>query len=293
MKETNKSSSCCEPGCCGSEVVIKDLELAASDSIKSMVREKYAQVAQMESSCCGIGGGCGMPEVTSFSESYVGKAGYNPDADLGLGCGMPTDLARIKAGDTVVDLGSGAGNDVFVARAQTGESGRVIGVDMTPEMIQKARLNNSKMNFNNVEFRLGEIEYLPVDSGSVDVVISNCVLNLVPDKARAFNEIFRILKPGGHFSVSDIVLTGPLPVAALEAAILYTGCVSGALQKDEYLDKAKQAGFADIQIDREREINLPTSVLEGCLTPDQFQEFAQSGTRILSLNLFGKRPNLS
>jgi arsenite methyltransferase len=289
MEITKKSSACCDPGCCSEDA---KPEIQSAETVKAMVREKYALVAQTESSCCGIGtgGGCGMPEVTSFSESYAGKAGYNPDADLHLGCGQPTELARIKPGDVVVDLGSGAGNDVFVARAITGETGKVIGVDMTPEMIQKARKNNLKMGFSNVEFRLGEIEHVPVDSQTANVVLSNCVLNLVPDKAKAFAEIYRILKPGGHFSVSDIVLTGPFPVAALSAAILYTGCVSGALQKDDYITKARLAGFTNIQVDREREIQLPPSVLAECLTPMQIQELKNSGTRILSINLYGQKP---
>jgi SAM-dependent methyltransferase len=286
MKIMNKASTCCDPGCCVEEV---QPELETAEKVKAMVREKYGAIAKTEASCCD-GGGCGMPEVTSFSESYAGMAGYHPGADLGLGCGLPTDLARIKAGDTVVDLGSGAGNDVFVARAQAGPTGKVIGVDMTPEMIAKARGNNQKMGFNNVEFRQGEIEKMPVESESANVVISNCVLNLVPDKAKAFAEIYRILKPGGHFSVSDIVLSGPLPEAALEAAILYTGCVSGALQKADYLAKAELAGFTEIQVDKEREIVLPNSVLEGCLTQEQIGELANSGTRILSINLFGKKP---
>ncbi len=286
MKIINKTSACCEPGCCVEEV---KPELETAEKVKALVREKYGSIANTESSCCGVGGGCGMPEVTSFSESYSGKDGYHPDADLGLGCGQPTDLARIKVGDTVVDLGSGAGNDVFVARAQIGAAGKVIGVDMTPEMIKKARANNQKMGFNNVEFRLGEIEDAPVESGSANVVISNCVLNLVPDKTKAFSEMYRILKPGGHFSVSDIVLTGPLPEAALQAAILYTGCVSGALQKEDYVAKARQAGFTEIQVDREREIQLPHSVLDACLTPTQIREFTESGTKILSINLYGKK----
>ena len=287
MKITKSTEACCSPGCCSAEV---EEAVSSPEAIKAMVREKYGSVAQTEGSCCG--GGCGMPEVTSFSESYQGKAGYNSDADLGLGCGLPTELARIRAGDVVVDLGSGAGNDVFVARAQTGSAGKVIGVDMTAEMIEKARRNNLKMGFDNVEFRLGEVEHLPVETGTVDVVISNCVLNLVPDKSRAFAEMFRILKPGGHFSVSDIVLLGRLPEAAMQAAILYTGCVSGAVQKADYLAQARQAGFTAIRVDREREIRLPDSVLAECLTSEQIREFKAADAHILSINLYGEKPGI-
>ncbi len=300
--EKQKEGACCEPGCCGAvetQAQTESLKESQTESeteieserLKAQVREKYASIAvQAETSCCGGGGGCGMAEVTTFSEEYSGMDGYVADADLHLGCGVPTDLARLRAGDAVVDLGSGAGNDAFVARALVGEAGRVIGVDMTPQMVAKARANNRKMGYANVEFRLGEIEHVPVESGSADVVLSNCVLNLVPDKDRAFAEMFRILKPGGHFSVSDIVLSAPLPDFARKAAELYTGCVSGAQEKSGYLETARRAGFQGIRVDREREINLPDSLLEENLTPDQRAEFRASGVKILSINLFGERP---
>src|SRR3989338_2079512 len=180
--------------------------------IKQTIKEKYGEIAkqskeQNESSCCGAGG-CSTVDYAVFSENYNQLEGYVPDADLGLGCGLPTAFALIKKGDTVLDLGSGAGNDCFVARALTGETGKVIGVDMTEVMIAKARENAEKLNFNNVEFRLGDVESLPIGGNRIDVVISNCVLNLVPDKEKAFAEMYRVLKPGGHFSVSDVVLKG-------------------------------------------------------------------------------------
>ena len=204
-----------------------------AEDLKLIVKEKYGEIAkqsnQQSSSCCGTSSCCSGVDYTAFSESYENQKGYNPDADLNLGCGIPTEYAHIKTGDTVIDLGSGAGNDCFVARALVGETGKVIGVDMTEAMINKARINTEKLGFNNVEFRLGDIENMPVSENLADVVISNCVLNLVPDKEKAFNEIFRILKPGGHLSVSDVVLRGELHEKIQQAAEMYAGCVSGAI----------------------------------------------------------------
>src|SRR4051812_13812939 len=183
--------------------MIKTYTMETNDQTKELVRQKYSEIALQDketnqSSCCGSG--CCSTEVYNImADDYTQLDGYNPDADLGLGCGLPTQFAQIKKGDIVIDLGSGAGNDCFVARAETGESGKVIGIDMTPAMIEKARENAEKMNFNNVEFRLGEIEKMPVTANTANVVVSNCVLNLVPDKGRAFCEINRVLKPGGHF----------------------------------------------------------------------------------------------
>lgn len=232
------------------------------NTIKESVRRHYGEIARRAGlpsapSCCGA------PELpTSVSESYEGIAGHAPDADLALGCGLPTAFADLRPGEVVLDLGSGAGNDVFVAARAVGESGRVIGVDMTPEMIEKAERNRQKLGLAGVEFRMGEIESLPVETGSVDAVISNCVLNLVPDKARAFSEIRRVLKPGGRFTVSDIVVEGELPEDVRKSAEMWAGCVSGAVGKEEYLSLARQAGF-QVRVETERVIPVPVLGLEG------------------------------
>ena len=239
----------------------------SSSDIKENVKKHYAGIAiqasgRSASSCCGptpCGCDSGNADLT---DAYSRLPGYEPDADLGLGCGVPVDLAGIKNGDTVLDLGSGAGNDVFVARHLVGETGRVIGVDMTEEMIRKAESNKSKLGYGNVEFRLGEIENLPVGADTIDVVISNCVLNLVPDKTRAFSEIHRVLKPGGHFSISDIVLSGELPPALASDVAMYAECVAGALQKEDYLAKIRSAGFSGVEVKREQLVPIPEETLE-------------------------------
>src|ERR1700744_1557803 len=212
----------------------------SNDELKEIVKQKYSEIALQDketnqSSCCGSG--CCSTEVYNImSDDYTQMEGYNPDADLGLGCGLPTQFAKIKKGDVVIDLGSGAGNDCFIARAETGETGKVIGIDFTPAMIEKARANAEKLGFHNVEFRQGDIENMPVTADFADVIVSNCVLNLVPDKYAVFQEIYRVLKPAGHFSISDIVLAGSLPKKIQEAAEMYAGCVSGAIQKQAYLE---------------------------------------------------------
>lgn len=267
-----------------------------SEELKASVRDAYGQIAvqskdRNEASCCGSGG-CGTIEsaVMMSGENYTSMPGYNADADLGLGCGIPTQYSRIKAGHTVLDLGSGAGNDVFIARAQTGETGRVIGVDMTPAMLEKARANNAKLGHSNVEFRLGEIESLPVESGSVDVVVSNCVLNLVPDKQKAFSEIKRVLKPGGQFTISDIVLDGVLPDNLRAAAEMYAGCVSGAMQKREYLGLVVELGFENLQILKEKTISLPDDILGNYLSQEEISSFKNSGVGIKSVTVTAARP---
>jgi ubiquinone/menaquinone biosynthesis C-methylase UbiE len=219
--------------------------------------------------------------------------GYVPDADLGLGCGLPTQFAEIKKGDTVVDLGSGAGNDCFVARAITGESGKVIGIDMTEAMIDKARENAEKLGFNNVEFRFGDIEKIPLTADSADVVVSNCVLNLVPDKRKAFQEIFRILKPNGHFSISDVVLVGKLPESLREASEMYVGCVSGALQKSEYLDIINRSGFVNCKVQKEKLITLPDDILADYLTVKQIEDYKNSGVGIYSITVYAEKPKVT
>jgi SAM-dependent methyltransferase len=265
-----------------------------AEDLKLIVKEKYGEIAsqsklQNQSSCCGSSCGCGDSTYAIFSDDYSKLKGYNPDADLGLGCGIPTEFARIRQGDTVIDLGSGAGNDCFVARSLTGESGMVIGIDMTEAMIEKARINAAKIGFANVEFRLGDIENMPVNHGSADVIISNCVLNLVPDKVKAFSEIFRVMKPGGHLSVSDVVLYGLLPWQIREAAEMYTGCVSGAIQKDDYLQIIKDAGLMNIQVQKEKAITIPDEILLQYLNPDQLSEFKKSGAGIFSITVYAEK----
>lgn len=266
-------------------------------ALKNVVREKYAAIAhqsrgQNETSCCGATASCGGDEVYSvMSDDYADIKGYNPDADLGLGCGLPTEFAKIKQGNTVVDLGSGAGNDAFVARQLVGETGKVVGVDFTEQMVEKARANVEKLGYRNVEFRLGDIEDMPATDMSADVIISNCVLNLVPNKHKVFSEIFRVLKPGGHFSISDIVLQGELPSMWKEVAELYAGCVSGAIQKSDYLAIIEEAGFINITIQKDKTIHIPDEVLRSHLGADDIEAYKKSKTRIVSVTIYAERPS--
>jgi SAM-dependent methyltransferase len=260
---------------------------------KDMVRAKYAEIALQDkgtnaSSCCGTGG-CSTEVATIMSDDYSALDGYNPDADLSLGCGLPTEFALIKPGHTVLDLGSGAGNDCFVARAATGPDGRVIGVDFTPEMLAKARENARKLDYQNVEFRQGDIETLPLSACMVDVVVSNCVLNLVPNKRQALSEVLRVLKPGGHFSISDVVLVGDLPPQLQGAAEMYAGCVSGALQQDEYLGIIRELGFEEITVQKRKPIIIPDDILANYLSTDEIAAFKASGTGIFSVTVFAKK----
>ena len=264
------------------------------ERIKEMVKEKYSEIAEQSleenlTSCCGAGG-CGPSDYTIMSDDYTKVDGYNTDADLGLGCGIPTEFAQIKEGDTVVDLGSGAGNDVFVARQLAGTNGKVIGIDMTQTMIDKARANNEKLGYNNIEFRLGEIENMPIGGNSTDVVISNCVLNLVPNKANAFKEIYRILKPWAHFSISDIVIVGNLPEAIKKASEMYAGCVAGAIQKQYYLNMLSATGFINIKVQKEKTINIPDEILRKYLSESELKNFKESETGIYSITVFGQKP---
>jgi len=264
------------------------------DSLKRLVKEKYAEIAnnskgQNDPSCCGDSSCCGDNEYTIFSDDYSGQHGYHPDADLGLGCGIPTEYARIKPGDTVIDLGSGAGNDCFVARALVGEKGLVIGIDFTKAMIDKARENADKLGYKNVRFRYGDIESMPIAANKADVVISNCVLNLVPDKERAYREIFRVLKSGGHFSISDVVLKGLLPIGIKEAAEMYAGCVSGALQMDDYLKIITKSGFVNTTIQKEKVITVPDEILLKYLNRQELDEFKASGAGIYSITVYAEK----
>lgn len=262
--------------------------------IKRVVQEKYSQIAkqskdQNETSCCGSTGCCESIDYTIFSDDYSNLEGYNADSDLGLGCGIPTEFAHLKPGDSVLDLGSGAGNDCFVARAIVGESGKVTGIDFTEAMLEKARKNNEKLGYQNVEFVQGDIEEMPLPDNSFDVVISNCVLNLVPDKEKAFKEIFRILKPGGHFCVSDVVISGNLPEKIKEDAEMYAGCVSGALQKDNYLQIIKDNQFHNIEIKKEKEIEIPNTIMLNYISIDELRNFKKDKTGIYSITVIAKK----
>jgi arsenite methyltransferase len=267
--------------------------METQEQIKEMVRQKYSQIAFQEketneSSCCGSG--CCTTEVYKvMSDDYSGLEGYNPDADLGLGCGLPTQFAKISKGDIVIDLGSGAGNDCFIARSETGEAGKVIGIDFTDAMIEKARANAGKLNYHNVEFRKGDIERMPVSSTTADVIVSNCVLNLVPNKDGVFREIKRVLKPGGHFSISDIVLEGNLPVKIREAAEMYAGCVAGAIQKKTYLELIEINEFKNIIVQKEKAIIIPDDILSAYLSADEIRDFKTSGTGIFSITVYAEK----
>jgi arsenite methyltransferase len=263
------------------------------EKLKEMVREKYTEIAEQskeenEQSCCGAGD-CAPVDYAVFAEDYSKLKGYNEDADLGLGCGVPTEFAQIMEGDTVLDLGSGAGNDCFVARELTGPRGKVIGLDMTEVMIEKARINAAKLGFNNVEFRLGDIEKMPVGGNSIDTVISNCVLNLVPDKKKAFCETFRVLKVGGHFSVSDVVLQGELPDKLKNDAEMYAGCVSGAIPFEEYMGIIKETGFANITLQKQRPIQLPDEILDRYLNEAEKAKFRTGEIGIFSITVYAEK----
>lgn len=267
--------------------------MKTANDLKQIVKEKYGEIAKASkaSGCCGPTC-CGGEEskivgYTVMQDEYDHLDGYVADADLGLGCGLPTEHAGIKKGDTVIDLGSGAGNDVFVARAIVGDKGKVIGLDMTKEMIEKANKNNEKLDFNNVEFKFGDIEAMPFENDLADVVVSNCVLNLVPDKQKAFSEIYRILKPGAHFCVSDIVLKGELPAGLKKSAEMYAGCVAGALQQNEYLSIIKETGFKNIEIKKTKVIELPDEVLREYIIDSEIEMFRKNNIGIFSITVVG------
>ena len=223
------------------------------EKIKKIVRDGYAKVATQNVSCCSTSSCCGGIDQAKNISKTVGYSDTEMNtvpggANLGLGCGNPVAIASLKEGDIVLDLGSGAGFDAFLASPKVGKTGRVIGIDMTPEMVKKARANTQKGNYTNVEFRLGEIEKLPVENSSVDVIISNCVINLSPEKQRIFEEAFRVLKPGGRLMVSDLVLVKELPKIIKESVEAYVGCLAGAMMKNDYIFCIKEAGFKDIRI---------------------------------------------
>ena len=268
--------------------------METQDQTKEMVRQRYSEIALQDkesnqSSCCGSGC-CSTDVYNIMTDDYSQIEGYNPDADLGLGCGLPTQFAKIKKGDVVIDLGSGAGNDAFIARHETGDTGRVIGIDFTPAMIERARQNSEIRGYNNVEFRQGDIENIPVSGNTADVIVSNCVLNLVPNKAGVIQEIYRVLKPGGHFSISDIVLEGELPAEITEAAEMYAGCIAGAIQKEEYLNLIKETGFSNISIQKDKAIIVPDDILVQYMSESQIAEFKKSGTGIRSITVYAEKP---
>jgi arsenite methyltransferase len=273
------------------------------ETIRKMVRESYGKIVNRGSSCCGpaksVCGGADPATDTSKKIGYTEKdLGTVPEgANLGLGCGNPVALATLREGETVLDLGSGAGFDCFLASKRVGDRGRVIGVDMTPEMVDNARENVRKGDFRNVEFRLGEIENLPVADGTTDAVISNCVINLSPDKEKVFQEAFRVLKPDGRLMVSDIVLLKELPDPIKESAEAYVGCVSGAIGRDEYLRAIEAAGFENVEVLDETSFPiefilndpLAKSVIEKSkIPPDKLREADRA---IASITVCGSKPN--
>lgn len=262
--------------------------------LKNIVRDRYAKIAEQgkaenASSCCGAT----TPSNKVYNimmDDYSETDGYIEDADLGLGCGLPTQFAKINKGDTVIDLGSGAGNDCFVARHEAGDNGKVIGVDFTPIMIEKARINAEKLGYNNVEFREGDIDAMPVNNDTADVIVSNCVLNLVPNKQKVIGEIYRVLKPGGHFSISDIVLMGELPTSLKEDAEMYAGCVAGAIQKVDYLQYIEDSGFQNITIQKEKPIVIPDDILIKYLSQEEMNDFNNGTTGIFSITVYAEKP---
>ena len=268
--------------------------MKSEKELKQVVKEKYSKIAQQEAavnaaSCCGAT----SPSNKIYNimmDDYSQVEGYVADADLGLGCGLPTQFAQISKGDTVIDLGSGAGNDCFVARHETGPEGKVIGIDFTPAMIAKARQNADKLGYNNVEFREGDIDDMPVADNTADVIVSNCVLNLVPDKAKVIKEIYRVLKPGGHFSISDIVLQGHLPEALKADAEMYAGCVAGAIQQKEYLGHIEKTGFIDITVQKSKAITIPDDILSKYLSAEEMAAFNKGDTGIYSITVFARKP---
>ena len=267
--------------------------METNEQIKQMVKQKYSEIALQDkennaSSCCGAGS-CSTEVYNIMSEEYDELEGYAKDADLGLGCGLPTNFAKIKKGDTVVDLGSGAGNDCFIARAETGEDGRIIGIDFTEAMIEKAKKNAANLGFQNVEFRQGDIENIPMTANFADVVVSNCAMNLVPDKPKAFAEVYRILKPTGHFSISDIVLVGELPEKIKNAAEMYAGCVASAIQKEVYLNIITNSGFKNITLQKEKAIIIPDDILKDYLNETEIEDYKKSSTKIYSITVYAEK----
>lgn len=267
--------------------------MKTSEELKNVVKEKYGglAVSTLQSGCCGTTSSCcgdsSNVEFVMIGDEYKDLKGYVAEADLGLGCGIPTEFADIKEGNTVIDLGSGAGNDVFVTRAIVGDKGKVIGIDMTEQMIAKANQNNENLGYKNVEFRLGDIEAMPLENNMADVIVSNCVLNLVPDKVKAFSEMYRILKPGAHFCVSDIVIQGEISEELKHSAAMYAGCVSGAIEQEQYLKIIDKVGFKDVVIKKSKRISLPDDLLKKHLTDQGIKEYKENLKGIFSITVVG------
>jgi len=264
--------------------------------LKELVKQRYNDLAlasdDKQKCCCNpLAPSAPSKKVyTIMSEDYTKLKGYEPDADLGVGCGLPTQYARIQKGDTVVDLGSGAGNDCFIARAETGETGKVIGIDFAPQMLEKARNNATKRGFTNVEFLEGDIENMPLPDKTADVVVSNCVLNLLPHKDKIFKEIYRVLKPGGHFCISDVVLNGHFPKEFTDNAAMYAGCIASAIQREDYLDEIEKANFTGIKIERTKTVIIPDEVLQEHLDKATITKYKAGNVGIYSITVTGKRP---
>ncbi len=268
--------------------------MQTEQELKDLVRQKYSEIALQDkstnaASCCGATT-CSDEVYNIMSDDYTQLAGYNSDADLGLGCGLPTQFAKIKPGHTVIDLGSGAGNDVFIARHETGPNGKVIGIDFSEAMIDKARANAEKLGFNNVEFRYGDLEKMPVSANVADVIVSNCVLNLVPNKRQVFREIMRVLKPGGHFSISDVVLVGELPQDLKQVAEMYAGCISGAIQRNEYLGIIRETGFENMEVQKEKVITVPDDILLQYISQAALAALKEKQIGIYSITVFARKP---
>lgn len=264
--------------------------MSVQNDLKEKVQEKYAAIAKGEESCCidtNCCGGDGSNDYSSImAESYEDLKGYEKDADLNLGCGLPTEHANIQTGQIVLDLGSGAGNDCFIARNIVGESGFVYGLDFTEEMNTLARKNQQKLSFENMKFVQGDIEAMPFEDKLVDVIVSNCVMNLVPDKQKAYQEVYRVLKPGGHFCISDIVYNGTMPEDFLQQAELYAGCVTGASEKEAYLKIIEAAGFKHLQIKKERLIDLPDELLLQHLSNKEVEDYKTAVKGLLSITVY-------
>lgn len=264
-----------------------------NEELKQLVKEQYSLLALNSDSlknacCCGTKPNAASKKVfTIMSEDYSSLRGYEPDADLGVGCGIPTQYANIKKGDIVVDLGSGAGNDCFIARNEVGDNGKVIGLDFSPEMVTKARSNNAKRGYTNVEFIEADIENMPLEDNTIDVVVSNCVLNLLPQKDKIFKEIYRVLKTGGHFCVSDVVLNGTFPKEFINNAALYAGCIASAIQRDEYLQEIKNANFESITVQQTKTIEIPDNVLYDHLDESTIQKYKAGNLGVYSITVTG------